>query len=249
MTLALEGEVTLSDFSKAMKEFEGLLKDLNEEIGDKASIEWIIENLESSSAIVTARGISPEKASVERVITAYESIGESLEKGIEIPFSPRIKKRIDSLMDVIDGKITALRFETDTEHSWTVGGKDRFTGNPVSIRYTYGTIQGQVESMSKRKKLTFRLWDSLFDRAVACYITENYKEKMRDVWDREVIVTGAIGRKSDTGIPIVIKDITDIQIVIETPKGTYKQAKGVFANVHNEELPEVTLRKLRDAES
>lgn len=249
MTLALEGEVTLTDFSKAIREFEGLLKDLSNEVAAKAKIEWIIENLESSSAIVTARGIGRESDRIERVVSAFESIGASLERGNDIDYSPKIKKRIDSLIDVIDEKITAIRFETDPEHSWTVGGKDKDSGSPISIIYTYGSIQGLVESMSKRKKLIFKLWDNLFDQAVTCYISEEYKNKMRDVWDKRVIVSGTIGRKSDSGMPVIVKNIADIEIVPEVSKGTYKRAKGVFANVHNDELPEITLRKLRDADS
>ena len=245
-TLVLNGEVTLPAFAKALRGFACLIIELSTEAAKKAQIEWVIENLESSSAIVTARGISPDVASVEKVTVAFDAIGRFLEEGIAIPYSPKVTKRINSLVDLVNEKITTISFETDFGRR-VIGGKDKLTGKMVPINYSFGIIEGHVESMSKRKMLMFKLWDHLFDKAVSCYVPENFKDKMKEIWDKEVKVSGVIGRKSDTGIPVIIKNITDIEIVEDVPTGTYKRAKGIFSKVHNDELPEITLRKLRDA--
>ena len=56
LTLALEGEVTLADFSEAMKDFRALIAALSKEIGGKTKIDWRIDDLNAGSAMTTIRG-------------------------------------------------------------------------------------------------------------------------------------------------------------------------------------------------
>ncbi|MGB7291960.1 MAG: hypothetical protein WBD99_07300 [Thermodesulfobacteriota bacterium] len=248
MRLALEGEITLKNFSKAIDEFEGLIEDLTKEVAKEIEIEWIIQDLESSSAIVTAQGIATDLNAIERVINAYEIIGEYIIGGRQIPYSSKVAKRANSLIGMVNEKITAIRFETQ-EGEWVISGKDKITGEYHPISYSLGTVKGRIQAISERRNLTFTLWDSLFDKPVRCYLDEGYKEKMREIWGKIARISGKVGRKPDTGMPISIRDVTGIEVVDGVAQGTYKKARGVFSSVSDAEKPEEIIRKLRDADS
>ena len=53
ITLALNGDISLGDFSKAVQGFLNLVTGLRSDIAKDASIEWFIEDLEAGSAIAT----------------------------------------------------------------------------------------------------------------------------------------------------------------------------------------------------
>ena len=57
LTFALEGELTLDDFSEAIKDFKALINALSHEIGGKTKIDWRIDELNAGSAIATIHGV------------------------------------------------------------------------------------------------------------------------------------------------------------------------------------------------
>jgi hypothetical protein len=73
VTLALQGTVSLSEFSTAVARFDALIAALTAE-SDGAGIAWQLDALDYSSAITTARGVPtngaiPER--IDRVVRAY----------------------------------------------------------------------------------------------------------------------------------------------------------------------------------
>ena len=74
LTLALNGDVSLEDFSKAIQQFSNLVSSLHDDVAKESSIEWFIENLEAGSAIATVKGIGEEESdaqAIEQVVDAY----------------------------------------------------------------------------------------------------------------------------------------------------------------------------------
>ncbi|MFV2045174.1 MAG: hypothetical protein ACC700_18310, partial [Anaerolineales bacterium] len=86
LTIAVNGEVSLLEFSSAIDAFKGLVDALSNEIAREAEIDWFIEDLSAGSAVATVRGSSSEQAAVERVVQAYGVVGGSLERGETIPY-------------------------------------------------------------------------------------------------------------------------------------------------------------------
>jgi len=246
LTFALEGDITLASFASALTDFNALLANLSKEVGGNAPIEWMVDELYSGSAIASFHGVYQNAQIVEAVVDAYEKVGEALANGREIPFSEAVRKRAYNITDMLDGKITALRFETPTQ-DYIISGRSQIGEKAAAMKYSLGTVKGLIETLSMRKKLSFTIWDSLFDKPVNCYLREGAEEQMRNSWGKNAVVTGKIGRQAKTGRPIVIRDVNAIQILDFPEPGSYKRARGVLPWSPEDEKPEVLLRRLRDA--
>jgi hypothetical protein len=245
LTLALEGEIALQEFSIAINSFNQLLTQLSKEIGGDENVPWLIDELYTGSAVVTFRGDYPDTRILENIINAYEEVGEALATGREIPYSENIKRHAASLTKILNGKVTAIRFETP-EHDYLISGKTH-QGKTAPIKYSHGTVKGTIETISKRKKLSFILWDTLFDKPVHCYIKAGEEENMRSAWGKKAVVSGKVGRQPETGKPIIIREVRYVRIVEEVEPGSYKLARGILPWGRNDETPEDMIRRLRDA--
>jgi hypothetical protein len=245
LTLALDGEVALRDFASAINSLNLLVNQLSKEVGKDAQIDWVIDDLYSGSAVATFRGIYPDMLVVENVIGAYEEVGDALAAGREIPFSEIVRRHATALTSVLDDKVTSIRFETPN-HDYLISGKVT-EGKSEPIKFTYGTVKGTIETLTKRKQLSFYLWDSLFDKPVHCYIKEGEEDNMRFAWGKRAIVSGKIGRQPQTGKPIVVREVRYVRVVEEAEPGSYRRARGSLPWGRGGETPEEMIRKLRDA--
>jgi len=87
----------------------------------------------------------------------------------------------------------------------------------------------------------------LFDKPIPCFIEENQKEMVAQYWDKDVFVSGEIVRHPETGTPIRMQHITNIELVPPSEPGSYKNARGILAGLWDEPS-EVLIRRLRDGE-
>lgn len=245
LTLALDGEVALQDFAKAINNFNLLINQLSVEVGKDAQINWIIEELYSGSAVATFRGDYSDYEVIENVITAYEDVGDALASGREIPFSELVQRHAKALTNVIDHKITAIRFETPTQ-DYLISGKVKGESSEP-IKFSYGIVKGTVETLTKRRQLSFTLWDSLFDKPVHCYFKGGEEDNMRNVWGKRAVVSGRIGRQTGTGKPLVVRDVKYVRPLEEVEPGSYSNARGSLPWGKGGETPEEMIRRLRDA--
>ena len=245
LTFALEGEVALEEFASAINNFNLLLNSLSGDVGGGAKVEWVIDELYAGSAVATFHGVYADLQVIEHIINAYEDVGDSLANGREISYSPGVKRSAQNLTNILNGKITAFRFETPTK-DFLISGRSYSGEKLPPMKYSQGTVKGTVQTLSMRKKLSFTIWDSLFDRAVNCYLKEGAEETMRNVWGKRAIVSGKIGRQSETGRPIVIRDVRYVRTLDDIIPGSYKRAKGVIPWVEGDELPEDIVRRMRD---
>lgn len=245
LTFALEGEVALEEFASAINNFNSLLNNLSGDVGGGAKVEWVIDELYAGSAVATFHGVYEDIKIVEHIIDAYEDVGDSLANGREITYSSSVKRSAQNLTSILNGKITAIRFETPVR-DYLISGKS-LSGKKLSpMKYSHGTVKGTVQTLSMRKKLSFTIWDSMFDRAVNCYLKEGAEETMRNVWGKRAIVSGKIGRQSETGRPVVVREVRYVRTLEDVGPGSYKRAKGVLPWVEGDELPEDIIRRLRN---
>jgi len=244
MTLALDGEVPLDLFARAVESWHDLVSALTEEV-DHAGIRWIVDELESGSAIATIRGEATDLAAVERVVVAYDAVGEALERGADVPGSARARKAARGITAVLNGKITSIRFETPNRESFissTVGKPPR----AVLLR-SKGAIEGRVQTLSSRHALRFTLYDSVYDHAVTCYLQEGREEIMRDTWNRRAIVEGMVSRDPVTGRPVSVRQVENVTPIAEVEPGGFRRARGALKTRPDDPLPEEMIRRLRDA--
>lgn len=245
LTLGLEGDIGLEDFAQAIGRFTGLIDALSKELSREAEIEWMIEDLYSSSAVATVRGICETRDAVARVVDAYVQVGDALAAGAGIPFSTEVRREATALTDVLDGRISSIRFETP-ERDVIITGKPSVGLRPGAVQYSLGTVKGTVQTLTMRRGLKFTLYDALFDKAVSCYLTEEQQERMREVWGKRAAVSGRVGRDPQYGRPMVVRDVTDIAVLKPPEPGSYKRARGVIPWKMDDEPPEDVIRRLRD---
>ena len=249
LVLALEGDVTLDQFHDAVTRFYMLLKQIIQEVAADTKIEWDIEDLQAGSAILTVAGRSEREEPVLRVISAYEEIGQALQKHEPIPFSSNIAKTAHNLTNVIGNNLTAVRLATARKEAIIYGVFDNDKISTTKPMTSFGTVKGRVQSISNRGKLRFTLYETLFDRPVSCFVKEDRQEILTDIWDKVVFVAGRVTRQPDTGRPVSVREITSIDFVPSIEPGSYRKARGVLAGIGENEPAEVSIRRLRDAEN
>ena len=247
LTLELSGDVSLAKFAEAMKRFQALIADLSKDIAKDEAINWRIEDLNKGSAIATIQGYGAKAESVERVVRAYGQVGNALAQHTPIPYSDRVKKSANKLVGVIDGGVTALRFETPFTDAIVGRQTDEAVDSP-SITFAYGVVKGRVETLTSRRGLRFTIYDSIFDRPISCYLNKGQEEQMRDVWGRQVNVSGLIGREPDTRRPVVVREVETIELLADSEAGGYRLARGVLGSDKTSPRSELIIRSMRDVE-
>jgi hypothetical protein len=243
LTLKLTGEVPLSDFAQAVGRFSALVNALSSEISGN-HIEWQIVGLESGSATAIVRGFYQDIEVVEKVVEAYSVVGEALENRKPIPYSASVANEAYALTTIIGGKVTGIQLITDNRQSH-ISEPLPSEQEPKKMG-SIGTIIGLVETLSMRRNLRFILYDATFDRAVTCYIDKEQENIMRDLWGKQVSVTGKIFREPFSGKPVEIRNIKKITILNDKSTDLHKRAKGAIPWQNGDLLPEQIIRRIRD---
>jgi hypothetical protein len=247
LALTLTGEVPLAEFAEAMGHFSSLINALTNEIGEEAEIEWEISRLEAGSATAVIIGRSTDASAIEKIIRAYEVIGNAIHNEEPIPYSEPIAREAIAITGLLNDKIKSVEFKTE--------GFAAAIDKPVSIKiddepitdYSFGTVTGMVETLSKRGKMRFVLYDSLFDRAVECFLGKGQEHLMLDAWDKRILVAGRVVRDPINGRPTNVHDINYIEVQEESPID-FESLAGILPWKEGDEYPEVTIRRMRDGE-
>lgn len=256
VTLALQGDVSLAEFSAAVLRFHGLIDALSADTHAE-DVEWRLDDLDYSSAITTARGVpvnggDPER--VERVVHAYLEVGKALEKRETIPFPEPVRKEAQSLAALLkeSSEIEAVRFETAeaeaiVRESSTVLPPDAAFVQPVHHEASYGSVTGRVQTLSSRNSLRFVVYDHIHDRAVSCYLVKGREAMMRQMWDRVATIEGWVSRDPVTGRPLTVRRVSNVTALTEVEPGEYLRARGAIPRKDDDPSPEAQIRRLRDA--
>jgi hypothetical protein len=248
LTITLDGDVTLPNFVEAILHFRNLVDLLSREVASNSQIEWLIDDLQTGSAIATVVGLSEEEEAVQKVVTAYTKVGQSLQRRDPIPFSEGVAREATAITKVIGERIISIRFQTEQDDTVVYGSTDKLQSAPKKDIISFGTIKGKVQTISSRGKLKFTLYDPIFDKAITCYLDEQQEGKLKEIWGKQIHVTGRINRAPDSGRAVSIREITNIEPVIEVPPGSFKRARGIFNWSEGDEPAESIVRRTRDAE-
>lgn len=229
LTLGLEGEVTLEDFSKAMRRFREIVEGLENEVAPTSKIDWVIDSLQNGSAIASIRGIpvkSEDIEAVRRIRQEYIELGRKVVHGETLTNDPPVVQAVTELRKLINGRITSIRFET-TEKKYVIKKHTIFV--PIKTYWdtdTFGGARGRVQSISDRQYLHFVLYDYNDDHAIACSYPNGTRKKIRDVWGKFVYVEGIVNRDTETDLVTSIHDISNITVVKERKPQEWRKALG-----------------------
>lgn len=248
LTLSLFGDnIPLNLFATAIRHFNTLVAELTTEVaGVATAIQWDISKLHASSAIIQVRAQSDDLDAVERAIRGYNALSEALYHHDPIPFGRALQQPAYALTKLLNGRITGLAFTIDNAPVRNI--TSRITAEQVEQQAhwltSWGTIRGEVGAIAKRPRLQFTLYDSLFDKAIACQLTQENEQIARSIWGKRIAVTGIVIRRADDGRPIRVRNITNIE-VDDRPLGDFRRARGAIPWQHGDELPEDNIRRWR----
>ncbi|MBF8267225.1 MAG: hypothetical protein HW388_733 [Dehalococcoidia bacterium] len=246
MTLALTGNVPFEAFVNAVSHWMELVNALAIEVRAAGKVTWYIQDLSSGSALATIRGEAQVIEDVENIVRAYEETADALQKGTPIPYSIAVADHARGITRILNGHVETIRFETPRCETVIAS-----PASPPYIKATptlvaTGAIQGRIQTLTERHALRFTLYDALNDKAVSCYLAEAQRELVRNLWGKQVAVQGTITRDAETGRPLVVRQITSIQ-VMEDRRGSYLSARGALLRRPDMPMPEDVIRKIRDA--
>jgi hypothetical protein len=260
VTLVVNGDVSLETFAQALAHFNALVQGLNEEI--HASVDWLIQDLQVSSAVVASMGRGDAKQ-VENIVVAYEDVATSLEEDREIKHSPRVQEAAWRLSSLPDKRIPSILMQTAKRDAIVqnkiylvpkvipvVIAPEIHAPKPAfdSFRPAYGAIEGRIQTLTNRGGLRFTLYDLLYDKAVSCYVTEGKQELLRDMWGQMAMVEGLISRDPGNGRPLSIREVGGITPIPDAcGPMEYQNARGAAPSLNNLS-PEEAIRRIRDAQ-
>ena len=248
LTLGLDGDVRLADWANAVTGLREIVDGLAAELSKDHDLEWIVDDLQASSAIATIRGVGNSDA-IHRVVRGYERVGESLASNKPLPFGTQVSASATRLVRLINGSVSSVRLETAgcdyvVRASRLLSGDKGDDQDADVPREAWGMIEGRIQTLTTRGGFRFTLFDSVFDRAVSCYLSPSYpQDKMRDVWDKVAWVEGSITRHPDTGRPQAVRRIRSITVA--KAHDTFRRARGILT-FDPAQTPEDAIRRLRD---
>jgi hypothetical protein len=153
---------------------------------------------------------------------------------------------------MINGTIKSMRFENPDDDVEVIHREVSVTKEPEEPRrprktqVVMGAMRGRVQCLSNRGGLRFTLYDLIDDKAISCYCSPGYENKMRDAWGKIAVVEGRIHRDPETGRATTIRDVKDVVPVPECKPGDWREALGAAPGFLGTALPEEVIRRSRD---
>ena len=239
VTFALGGRVDIHKLAEGINALQRLIAALTR----SDDVAWVVEDLQSGSAVATLRGESSDPAKIERIVNDYGDVGGRLERQEILHYGPRVVQAADAIRNLAQ-TIEYVRFETPDD-DYTIYGNGQAPGR--SLSKSVGAITGRVQTLSNRGGLRFNLYDAVHDRAVGCYLLQGQEELMRKAWGRRARVSGSISRELPTGRPLAIRQIRNVEILEDFAPGSYRLARGAVQWNIGDKMPEEIIRQLRDA--
>lgn len=246
IALRASGDIPLDEFRKFVDKFTALIGALSEEIAGKGVVTWQLSDLEYGSATLQIDGFAENPALVRRVVAAYRTSAVAVQEGAVIPYAEPVQAALLALTGLINGHVKGLEFLTAEGSAMIFAPTKAETSDTPMNQVSLGSVRGRVQTISERKKLTFVLYDALFDNAVRCTVAADRQELVRGIWGKQVEVTGKVRRDTRTGQPTTISEVIGIDVIEMEAPGNYRRARGILAAIADLPLPEERIRQLRD---
>ena len=246
-TFALDGDVTLADFDRAIKALRELMDALGEELAPNTPIDWIVDEMEGGSALTTWVGeprVKDGEAAVAAVLEGYGRTGQALESGDQVPYHGSVPMKAAALQRLVTGRIESMRIETDGVYA-NVRAAPLEAG--ATSAYSLGALVGRLEVLSDRGTAPHISLTELVDGyKVRCYLDEEQTEAAQKLWRKWVLVEGDVRRDVTTGQPLLIRHVTNIEEQPEVDPDAYRLAKGVAPAPEGAISAEEAIRRIRD---
>ena len=245
IAVRFDGIVPLDEYHKAISHFAGLVTTLSDEVAGRDVVFWRVSDLEFGSATIEVTGEAHDVQLVRNVVAAFATATDAAARRQPIPYSEPIRAQLTALTKLINGNIHTIEFRTSE------GGVSVENPIPAPERADarwigLGSVRGEVETLSKRTRPYFVLYDRVFDKAVRCYMAQEQMETMRDIWGKQVAVTGTITRELATGRPFEVRDVIDVEVIQKMVPDSYRSLRGILGPATGLPSSEERIRRIRD---
>jgi len=265
--IRLGGELTIDKMSDVFARFTTLLDTLGKT--HNANIRWVLAGLEYGSAAVIAKIVPIDTKSAQCIPAMYRNsiqTASQIAKGngnhTDPPYpigsgkpiaqnrAKNHSNRTDPLYDAMRELAKLVSVENPITFATPIDSvvltnpledADSESSEPHTI--SLGTVRGRVETLTRRRGLSFSLYELATDRAVVCYIDKQLEDKVRSAWGHIADVTGTISRDAYTGRPLRIRRVLSVDVIEEGKPDDYMRARGAITLT---EPAEIVIRRMRN---
>jgi hypothetical protein len=239
LTLALEGEtIPLEKFKQAVTSFLELVEAVSREAsGDGEKINWNV-SVKSGSAIVKAIP-EPTKNTADAIRAVFDAIPNGIgELSRGIAAMPRLfntnairsVKRLATVHELGGNGLTAVKISGQRVKR-TVTHKVAMTVNQIigTSHEAYGSIEGKLQALWDRDGFRFTVFDSLLDRRIECYVSDDLIEPAIDGFRKRVRVSGLV-QYNKKGLPISVNANEIYKFPPNDKLAGVSDVRGIFKN-------------------
>ncbi len=209
LTLDLEGSRIPADrFRRAVNAFLDLVEEVGREVSGRR-VDWIV-SVKGGSAHLSARPEVAVRVPAAQIIKAISSGMRLVERRAQRPryFSDEALASARELASVADGKgIISASITADRVAPIAMSKRTALHVETLLDAFIkdHGTIEGRLDSLSRRGGPHFFVFDALTDEAVRCYVPEAQMREAIAAFGRRVAVTGLIRYRKTTGQPTSVE--------------------------------------------
>lgn len=250
LALTLDGPIELGVFEEAISSFRQLVDSLTEAVAPSGNVLWVIDYLEAGSAQVVIRGEAPDMSDVRAVVDAWGDLGEAAELTNVSDFPTSVQQDYAGLAALLNGKVETIRMyagEREAFISEPLGAAPPPVRAAPAALYSLGAVSGRIETLAHRQ-MRFSLYDTLDDKRIDCWLRAGDEDLVKEAWGRLAIVEGRIRRDPRSGRALSVREITNVVHFDDPNPDAWRRAQGAVNVSERSELPEDTIRRLRDDE-
>jgi hypothetical protein len=231
--------ISLSAFVDSLYKFLGILRDLDSALSEnkRGSMEWEVTSLRKESPAIV--GVTPTlkrlntrdfgEAVEAQFINNTRSLNSKGERNEYMPDSALMKLKAIAARTKRLGPMSVFVGKNGDEAEELVN-IDQATLKRVKeltdVKFTgYGSIKGNLDSISVHLKDEFRVWDSLSGRPVRCSFARSMDPQVRDYLRQAVVVSGIL-QSNSAGLPIAM-DVQGLDLASVTDAPTIEGISGL----------------------
>ena len=237
LTLTIDTEhLTPQRLSGILREFTGLLREIDEELSPSAarSLDWRITGLSYSSPAAIAMVAVPrgEAPDIGRPVVSACIGGVALlsgERARPSEFNDDALLHLRQIAEWTNGDIRAVRVESPTVPAPASITRELTTTVEWVLPqgYSLGSVEGQLQGLNIHTQPRFTVYDAVTGRAVRCYFSAADLDAVKDAIGRKVIVSGRL-RRDPGGRPQQVRRIEFFEPIDDVPETPPPDAAGLF---------------------